>query len=74
MALYHFKCECGNEFRRIIDKGEEIVGICPECKSNKTERVAQPINVQMKDVLDNGRMTKRLERFTNAQDLYKNRK
>lgn len=73
MALYYFICECGNEFRKILDSDDEIKTICPKCKSDKIIRESHPINVQQKEILDDGRMYKKIERFVNAQELYKNR-
>jgi hypothetical protein len=37
-------------------------------------RKSNPPNTQVKEVLDNGFMTKRVERLKDAEELYKNRK
>ena len=73
MPLYNLYCsKCDVTNRRLMTNKEMVAAICPECETPLV-RVAQPPSTQTFESLDNGAMTKRVERLVNAEELYKNR-
>lgn len=72
MPLYYFQCEtCGKEFRRIL-KPEEATSQPCACGST-LKRDPHPPSSRVTEVLDNGLMTKRIERLADAERLFRER-
>lgn len=73
MPLYYFRCKaCGAPARRIIEP-EKVKDVrCPKC-GGEVERTPKPPTAMLKEVVDNGLMVKRLENFTDGQELTKAR-
>ena len=72
MALFDFECpSCYRIVKRLANKEPNIE--CTNCHVLMV-RKSNPPNTQVKEVLDNGFMTKRVERLKDAEELYKNRK
>ena len=72
MPIYHFECaKCSRAFRVLMARvdGPYLCLLCGE------EMVRQPSapTTQVKEVLDNGAMTKSLERYADAEFLFKER-
>jgi hypothetical protein len=74
MPLYYFMCTtCQLRGRKILKAGEQkLVWPCPTC-NNPLVRDPKPPSSQMKESLDNGVMTRRVERLQNAEELYRER-
>ena len=71
MALFNFKCTlCAATVRRLATK--EPVVECGKCKIVMI-RDNNPPKTQVKEVLDNGNMPRRLERYKDAEELHRNR-
>jgi hypothetical protein len=71
MAIYHYKCPKCEAFRRVISTG---VPSPPECEcGDSMVRAPQPPTTTIKETLDNGCMPKAIERFSEAEELYKSR-
>lgn len=73
MPLYAFHCTpCGLDVSRLFEqdpaKGPVVV-LCPSCR-NPVQRKARGPSTRIVEVLDNGVMTKRLERLSDAERLY----
>lgn len=72
MPLYYFKCHtCGLTFRRIL-KPEEAAAQGCTCGSI-LRRDPRPPSTRVIETLDNGLMTKRLERLADAERLFAER-
>lgn len=72
MPLYYFRCShCGTASRRIL-KPEEAGSQTCTCGAFVT-RTPQPPSTQVMETLDNGVMTKRLERLADAERLFAER-
>ncbi len=71
MAKYSYGCICGFRFDCLRSTPPKTVP-CPECKLEMT-RQGSPATARMVEVLDNGMMTRRVERPANAEQLYKDR-
>lgn len=81
MPLYYFECrhhDCGAVVRKIMTP-DEAVGHrppCPNCDpslGSRMVRMVRPPSSQAVETLDNGAMTKRLERPVDAERLYAER-
>jgi hypothetical protein len=71
MPLYKMVCpKCGILIKKISKQLPTIV--CEKC-SVLMERAMSPPESQVKEVLDNGFMPKRIERFKDTESLFKNR-
>jgi hypothetical protein len=72
MPLYYFRCRsCHLEQRRIL-KPEEALGLRCSC-TGELERTPRPPSARVTETLDNGVMTKRLERLADAERLFSER-
>lgn len=73
MALYHFICQgCGEATRRILEPSEVNGLTCKGCGA-ALKRDPQPPSTQVLERLDNGAMARRVERLSNAEQLYRDR-
>lgn len=75
MALFKYTCKaCGTPKQSICEP--EQVNSPPPCKKcgGELTRTPSPPTTSSYEVLDNGLMSKRIERFTDAERLYKERK
>lgn len=71
MACFNYKCpNCSKETRRIVPK--PTVTFCDECNVEMV-RAPKPPTTQVKEVLDNGLMPRKVERLRDAEDLNRNR-
>lgn len=74
MPMYRFKCpECSSEVRilRRPEKAGDAVE-CPHCKV-PMKRNAQGASSKVVEVLDNGIMSRRVERLANIEEINKER-
>jgi len=74
MPIFNFFCEkCQKQVRRVLAP-EAMLGpvLHQECGS-ELKRVQSPPSSQVKETMDNGIMAKKLERYANAEELYKDR-
>ena len=79
MPTYFLRCEpCDETIRRrftlLLSEVPERSPLrtCERC-SGPLKRVARPPTTQVKESLDNGAMTKRVERYSTAEELYRER-
>lgn len=73
MPLYHFTCPaCQVGVRKVVPVSEAERVRCPAC-GGALKRVPKPPTCTVTETLDNGFMTKRLERPADAERLYKER-
>lgn len=73
MALYHFECTgCGDQSRRLLEPGKAKGQICSIC-INPLKRVPRPPSTHVVETLDNGSMVKKVERFSEAERLFRER-
>lgn len=74
MPLYYFKCPtCQAEARRILTPEQAREGAhCSVCAA-LMERTPQPPSARVTEVIDNGLMTRRLERLADAERLFAER-
>lgn len=72
MPLFNLVCSsCGVRTRRLckaVDLADKAL-TCESCGSKDLVREPDPPTTQVKEVLDNGIMTKRLERYADAERL-----
>ena len=74
MPMYRLYCQkCDSLVQRLL-KSEQLASVTCKVCGTVLERRAQPPEAYKYETLDNGVMNKRLERFQNAEELYKNRK
>lgn len=73
MPAFCLKCkECG-VFRRKLAKTWALVNLkCPDC-DGEMERAPEGPATQVMESLDNGVMVRRVERFRDAERMYKER-
>ncbi len=71
MPKYCFECVCGMKVD-LLRKNQPQIVKCPKCESSMS-RFISPATARMVEVLDNGLMTRRIERPANAEQLYKER-
>lgn len=70
MPQFYYKCrKCGAEKRRIFSLAESKESQECEC-GYAMERDPRPPSSAAKETLDNGIMTKKLERYTDAEELF----
>lgn len=71
MALYYFQCsECKEAQRKILTPEEaKKEWACGKC-GGKLERTEKPPTTRITETLDNGAMTRKLERLANATEVY----
>ncbi len=70
MALYNFFCStCNKVIKKILPKVKLIH--CPKC-GNETKRIDNP-NIVVKEVIDNGLQTRRVERISEEPQLIEQR-
>jgi hypothetical protein len=68
MAIYHFRCfEC-EQFVKSFKKEAK----CPSC-DKPMDRDPHPPNLDVKEILDNGVMTKKVERLVDTENIMKER-
>ncbi len=74
MPLFNFECpNCKVLIKRILTVEGSKVGVqCKTCPAT-LRRVYGAASSQVKEVLDNGIMTKRIERYSDAEELYYDR-
>lgn len=73
MPLYHFKCtSCDWSGRRLIESTEVAKQTCSEC-SRPVKREPRPPSTHVIETLDNGHMVKKVERFADAEHLFRER-
>lgn len=73
MPLFFFKCNsCGREVRKIIPAEADFKDRTCSC-SGTLERDARGVTSRTVETLDNGAMTRSLERLTDAERLFKER-
>jgi hypothetical protein len=72
MPLYKYQCQvCGKELRRICDAQEALTP--PECCSKVAVRTPSGASSRCTEIIDNGIMTKKIERLVDAERLFKER-
>jgi hypothetical protein len=73
MSLYHFECSgCEEATRRLLEPSAASSQICKKCGCKLT-RVPNPPSAHVVEVLDNGIMPHKVERFKDAERLYRER-
>lgn len=73
MPLYHFRCPDGHLTRKILEPEQAKVDrTCPQCQK-PLRRDVKPPTAQAVERLDNGWMTKVIERPADAERLFKER-
>lgn len=73
MPLFHLQCEnCSKSIRKILKSSKETDNMKCEC-GNTLKRVPKPPTSCVKEILDNGLMSKKVERYSNAEELHKAR-
>lgn len=74
MPLYHYFCPtCEEDKRRLLSVEAASKDVeCSKCKSKMSRKVQGPSS-QAVETLDNGTMSKRLERLVDAERLYTER-
>ena len=70
MPLFFFECACGKQSKRLLKKAEDVQDC--ECGAKPT-RTPQPMTSRVVEVLDNGIMSRRLERPADAERLFRER-
>ncbi len=74
MPLFNYECDfCGGIIKRIltVDESQKEV-FCKTCQS-VLRRIHKPASSQVKEVLDNGIMTRKIERYSDAEELFYDR-
>jgi hypothetical protein len=72
MPMYYYQCEtCKKERRRICSPEES--GKAPSCCGQPMKRAPRACTSRCVETLDNGLMTKSLERLTDAERLFHER-
>lgn len=69
MGFYWFQCEACAK-RRLLPSKE--AGPCADC-GGKMARAPKTPSSHVVEALDNGAMSRRLERLSNAEELYRDR-
>ena len=74
MPVFHYACtKCSKPHRRLCSFLEsQVAQACPACGGELTRTPNAP-TTHVKEVLDNGAMPKAVERFADAERLYKER-
>lgn len=73
MPLFNFVCECGAKVRKILTPEQAKRGwLCVQC-GQEMDREAKAPTTAVKESLDNGSMSRTVERFSNAEELYRER-
>lgn len=73
MPVFNFFCEkCQKPARKILSPEEARALVIHDC-GYVLKRVQNPPSSQVTETLDNGIMPKKLERYANAEELYKER-
>jgi len=73
---YDFICNTCLAPKSILRKMEPALDFsmkCPECEEGVMLRAPSSVTSRMTETLDNGLMTRRIERPANAENLYKER-
>jgi len=71
MPAYRFVCQqCSKEFSLLQDKF--FLPKCADCGGDCKRRLNPP-STSVKEVIDTGAMTKKLERYANATELFRDR-
>ena len=68
MPIYNFVCNAGHAVRRLLDAPKAGAGVCDECGAELRRAPTGPNSTKM-ETLDNGAMTKRLERPADAERM-----
>lgn len=67
MPLFKWKCnDCGVLSKRLLDERPKL-SVCSSCGGEQS--FVSAINADVKEVLDNGLMTKSLERYRNIDEM-----
>jgi NAD-dependent SIR2 family protein deacetylase len=72
MPIYNFVCEkCHNTTRRLLKPGQlkGLVPVCTECGDVMIRKMGGP-SVRITETLDNGTMTRKLERLADAEQIH----
>lgn len=73
MSLYYFECTgCEEATRRLLEPSEASNQICKKCGAN-LKRVPTAPSAHQIEILDSGAMSKKVERFSEAERLYRER-
>lgn len=74
MPVFNYLCEaCGQPVRRLCPADQALMPPpCPKCAGKLVRRPIAP-STHVKEKLDNGAMPKAVERFADAERLYKER-
>lgn len=71
MPFFKLSCpKCGETVKKMGKTAPKLP--CPKC-STLMERQMAPPDVQVKEVLDNGVMPRKVERFKDAEQLFRDR-
>lgn len=75
MPVYNFHCQaCEAPLRRLLAKeAKGQPGVCPKC-GGALIRDFKPPSMIVVERLDNGAMSKALERFADAEEVFRERK
>lgn len=71
MPLFNFKCDCGTKVRKLLAK-TPLEFLCPACLNPMMRDSFAPTS-RSTEVLDNGAMTRPLERLDNAEEIFRDR-
>jgi PHP family Zn ribbon phosphoesterase len=71
VPAFNFACECGNRVTKLRSAPPAEVS-CPEC-GRPMKRAAMGPTSRCTEVLDNGAMSRPLERLDNAEEIFRDR-
>ena len=75
MPVYQLQCSCCGFLAKVIRKNPAAASevACPACSESPMERITVAPTSRVTEVLENGLMTRRVERPADAERLYKER-
>lgn len=74
MPLYHLKCEACKVFERhMLSPAEAKAGVACRGCGVRMARDPNPPSTSVMETLDNGAMVRKLERLSQAEELYRDR-
>ena len=72
MPIYGYKCPgCGAETRRLMSAKEALAAVLVCSCGVEFQRHVKAPSSQTMEVIDNGARVRRLERLSDAQDIYR---
>jgi hypothetical protein len=71
MPLFNFKCDCGTKVRKLLPVAPGAYP-CPACLTPMMRDSVAPTS-RSTEVLDNGMMSRPLERLDNAEEIFRDR-